>query len=528
MTFNILISDPLSEEGIFPLRQAKGMNIVVDTTNSPEQLVNKIHEFDALLVRSQTTVTREIIEKGINLKIIGRAGVGVDNIDIEAATENGIIVVNAPDGNTNSAAEHTIAMLMSLARKIPQAFNSLKNGKWDRKSFIGVELKNKTLGVVGLGRIGAEVATRAKGQRMSVIAYDPFLTEEKAKKLGITAGTIDEVLQAADFITIHTPLMIATKHLLNKDAFAMMKEGVQIINCARGGIIDEDALYDAIVAGKVAGAALDVFETEPFLDHKLLTLPQVIATPHLGASTLEAQEIVAIDVSKDVVSFLNGGSVRNPVNLPSLSKEALAKVEPYFNLVEKLGIFLSRLSESTIEEVNIYYSGELAESDVRPLTRNTMKGLLKRNLGDHVNDVNARYLADRFGIKVHEHKSTTSKGFSNLITVEVRTPNGVRCVAGTLLNGLGARIVKVDESLVDVAPDGHLLFIKHINQPGAIGRVGTLLAKENINIATMQVGRSVAGGHAIMMLTVDEHVAEENINNLKKIEDILDVISIDL
>lgn len=528
MAFNILISDPLSEDGIFPLRQAENMNIVIDTTNTPEELANKIHEYDALLVRSQTTVTREIIEKGTNLKIIGRAGVGVDNIDLDAATEHGIIVVNAPDGNTNSAAEHTMAMLMALARKIPQAFNSLKNGQWDRKSFIGVELKNKTLGVVGLGRIGAEVAARAKGQRMSVIAYDPFLTEDKAKKLGIKAGTIEDVLQAADFITVHTPLMKETKHLLNKDAFAIMKEGVQIINCARGGIIDEDALYDAIVAGKVAGAALDVFETEPFIDHKLLTLPQVIATPHLGASTIEAQECVAIDVSKDVVNFLNGGSVRNPVNLPSLSKEALAKVEPFFDLVEKLGVFLSRLTNSIIEEVNIYYSGELAESDVRPLTRNMMKGLLKRNLGNHVNDVNARYLADRFGMKVNEHKSTTPKGFSSLISIEVTTAKGVRSVAGTLLNGLGARIVKVDDSLVDVAPDGHLLFIKHINQPGAIGRVGTLLAKENINIATMQVGRTVMGSNAIMMLTVDNHVEQENVDNLKKIEDILDVIVIDL
>lgn len=250
MAFNVLISDPLSEDGIFPLRQAEGFNIVIDTTNTPEQLAEKIKDFDALIVRSQTQVTREIIETATNLKIIGRAGVGVDNIDLDAATERGIIVVNAPDGNTNSAAEHTIAMLMSLARKIPQAFNSLKNGEWDRKSFIGVELKNKTLGVIGMGRIGAEVAARAKGQRMSVIAYDPFLSEEKAKKMGITLGTVEEVLRAADFITVHTPLLKETKHMINKEAFEIMKDGVQIINCARGGIIDEDALYDAIVSKK--------------------------------------------------------------------------------------------------------------------------------------------------------------------------------------------------------------------------------------------------------------------------------------
>ncbi|WP_342515026.1 phosphoglycerate dehydrogenase [Sporosarcina sp. FSL K6-1522] len=528
MAYNILISDPLSEDGIFPLRQAEGFNIVMDTTNTPEELAEKIKDYDALLVRSQTQVTRELIENATNLKMIGRAGVGVDNIDLDAATERGIIVVNAPDGNTNSAAEHTMAMLMSLARKIPQAFNSLKNGQWDRKSFIGVELKNKTLGVVGLGRIGAEVAARAKGQRMSVIAYDPFLTEEKAKKMGITLGTVEEVLKAADFITVHTPLLKETKHMINKEAFEIMKDGVQIVNCARGGIIDEDALYDAIVSKKVAGAALDVFETEPFVDHKLLTLPEVIATPHLGASTIEAQESVAIDVSRDVVNFFNVGSVRNPVNLPSVSKEVLAKIEPFFDLAEKLGIFLSRLSNKVIEEVNIYYSGELAESDVRPLTRNTLKGLLTRNLGNHVNDVNAKFLAERFGIAVNEHKTSTTKGFSNLVTVEVTTASGIRRVSGTLLNGLGARIVKVDDNLVDISPEGHLLFIKHKDQPGAIGRVGMMLAAENINIATMQVGRSTVGGNAIMMLTVDHHVAKENVEHLKALEDIYDVIAIDL
>ena len=528
MAFNILISDPLSEDGIFPLRQAEGFNIVVETNLTPEELGERIGEFDALLVRSQTQVTREIIEKGTNLKIIGRAGVGVDNIDLPAATERGIIVVNAPDGNTNSAAEHTVAMLMSLARNIPQAFHALKNQKWDRKSFIGVELKNKTLGVVGLGRIGAEVAARAKGQRMNVIAYDPFLTPEKAEKLGVQFGTIDEVIGAADFITVHTPLLKETRHLINKEAFEKMKDGVQIINCARGGIIDEDALYNAIVEGKVAGAALDVFEEEPFLDHKLLTLPQVIATPHLGASTVEAQEIVAVDVSYDVVSFLQGGVVKNPVNLPSVPKDIMAKIEPYFNLVEKLGAFLSDLAEGVAEELNIYYSGELANMTVSPLTRNAVKGLLKSKLGESVNDVNAKFLADRIGIVVNEHKTTKSKGFTNLITVEVKTATETRKVSGTLLNGLGARIVRVDDFVVDVVPEGYLLFIRHKDQPGAIGRVGTLLATEGINIAGMQVGRSEVGGDAIMMLSIDKHVEETGVEQLKGLTDIYDATPIDL
>ncbi|MCM3711243.1 phosphoglycerate dehydrogenase [Sporosarcina luteola] len=528
MTYHILIADPLSEEGIHPLRQADGLEITIATDLSKEELLERIKGFDALLVRSQTQVTREVMEAASNLKIIGRAGVGVDNIDLDAATEHGIIVVNAPDGNTNSAAEHTIAMLTALARKIPQAFNSLKNGKWDRKSFIGVELKNKTLGVIGLGRIGAEVAARAKGQRMNVIAYDPFLTEEKAQKMGIGFGTVNDVLIAADFITIHTPLLKETRHLLNEEAFGKMKDGVQIINCARGGIIDEDALYGAIVSGKVAGAALDVFETEPFVDHPLLSLPEVIATPHLGASTVEAQESVAVDVSMDVVNFFKGDAVRNTVNLPSVSKEVLAKIAPFYDLAEKLGIFLSRMTDETIEEVNIKYAGELANYDVRALTRNTVKGILKRNLGNHVNDVNAKFLAERFDIKVNEHKTTASKGFLHLITVEIVTSKFTHRVAGTLLNGLGARIVKVDDYVVDVVPDGHLLFIKHKDQPGAIGRVGTLLAQKNINIATMQVGRSTVGGDAIMMLTIDNGVEQAEIGDLTELGDIYEVKAIDL
>lgn len=528
MAFKVLISDPLSEDGIFPLRQAEGFEIVMETNLNPDQLKDRIKGFDALLVRSQTQVTRELIEAADSLKIIGRAGVGVDNIDLDAATERGIIVVNAPDGNTNSAAEHTMAMLMSLARKIPQAFNSLKNHKWDRKSFIGVELKNKTLGVIGLGRIGAEVARRAKGQRMNVIAYDPFLTDDVAKKLGIEMGTVEDVLRAGDFITVHTPLLKETRNLINKEAFEIMKDGVQIVNCARGGIIDEDALYDAIESGKVAGAALDVFVEEPFVDHKLLTLDQVIATPHLGASTIEAQESVAVDVSRDVVNFLTIGSVRNPVNLPSVSRDVLAKLEPFFDLAENLGVFLSQVQNSVINEINIQYAGELANYDVRPLTRNTVKGLLKRNLGTNVNDVNAKLLADRYGIKVNEQKTTSTKGFLNLITVEIVTKRGIRKVAGTLLNGLGPRIVKVDDYVVDAVPKGHLLFIRHIDQPGAIGRVGTLLAEENINIASMQVGRSAEGGDAIMMLTVDNHVESDSVKRIKEVSNIHDARAIDL
>lgn len=528
MAFQILISDPLSEDGIYPLRQAEGFKITMETKLTPEQLGERIGDFDALLVRSQTQVTRAIIEKATNLKIIGRAGVGVDNIDLEAATERGIIVVNAPDGNTNSAAEHTIAMLMSMARKIPQAFHALRNKNWDRKSYVGVELKNKTLGVVGLGRIGAEVAARAKGQRMNVIAYDPFLTAEKAEKQGIDFGTVEEVLKAADFITVHTPLLKETRHLINEEAFKLMKDGVQIVNCARGGIIDENALYNAIKSKKVAGAALDVFEQEPMVDFRLLDLPEVVATPHLGASTIEAQESVAVDVSKDVISFLTSGTARNSVNLPSVPKEIMAKIEPYFDLSERLGIFLTDLADGTAEEVNIQYSGELANMEVGPLTRNTLKGLLKRHLGTHVNDVNAMYLANQKGITVNESKSTTSRGFTNLITVEVKTAKGTRKAAGTLLNGQGVRIVKVDDFIVDVVPKGHLLFIRHNDRPGVIGRVGTLLGTEDVNIATMQVGRSNEGGAAIMMLSIDKAAQQSSLEQLKNLAEIEEVTAINL
>jgi D-3-phosphoglycerate dehydrogenase / 2-oxoglutarate reductase len=508
MAINILISDPLSEDGIYPLRQETELelNIDIKTGLQPEELKAIIANYDVLLVRSQTKVTRDIIEAADNLKLIGRAGVGVDNIDLNAATEKGIIVVNAPDGNTNSAAEHTTAMIFALSRHIPQAFTSLKEGRWDRKKFVGVELKNKTLGVVGFGRIGQEVAHRAKGNRMNVIAYDPFLTAEKAEAAGVAYGSVEDVAKAADFITVHTPLLDSTRHMINEDIFNVMKDGVRIINCARGGIIDEDALYNAIESGKVAGAALDVMEEEPFVGNRLLDLPQVIATPHLGASTIEAQESVAVDVSNDILSYFKVGTVQNPVNMPSVPKEVVAKVEPFFDLGEKIGAFVTNLSDEAINEINIYYSGDVANYDVRPLTNNTVKGVLTRHLGNHVNNVNARYLADRNGIKINEQKSTQARAFLSSITVEIVTENDKHSVKGTLLNGLGARIVQVDQYVVDVVPEGNLLFIKHTDKPGVIGRVGTSLAEQNVNIATMQVGRADEGGDAIMMLAIDNTV----------------------
>lgn len=528
MSMKVLISDPLSEAGIAPLREKENLEVVNKTDLTEEQLEGIIGDFDALIVRSQTQVTRRLIEKGKKLKIIARAGVGVDNIDQEAATENGIIIVNAPYGNTNSAAEHTMAMLMALTRKIPQAYASLKKGKWDRKKYVGIEVKNKVLGIIGLGKIGTEVAYRAKGQRMDVIAYDPFLTKEKAEQMGITYGTFEEVISNADFITIHTPLVKETKHMINKEAFEKMKPGVRIINCARGGIIDEDALYEAIISKKVAGAALDVLEKEPFPHHPLLELDEVIATPHLGASTVEAQEMVAVDVSRDVISYLEGGIVKNPVNLPSIPADIRSKVQPYILLSEKLGQFLADVTKEAVEEINITYAGKLADINVSPLTRNTVKGILRRYLGERVNDVNAEYLAKRRGVVIHESKTSSAKGFTNLITAEIKTKSENRTVSGTLLNGLGTRIVKVDGYSIDVPPKGHMVYIQHNDKPGVIGKVGNLLGEYNINIATMQVDRSSAGGKAIMLLTIDKHLTDEAIEAIKHLDVIKDVIAIDL
>ncbi|TRM11690.1 phosphoglycerate dehydrogenase [Lentibacillus cibarius] len=526
--FHILVADPISKEGLDVLQQNPNVTVTEDTNLSPDELESRIGQFDGLLVRSQTKVTRPIIEKASKLKIIGRAGVGVDNIDLDAATEQGIIVVNAPNGNTNSAAEHTMAMTMALSRQIPQAHVSLQNGKWDRKKYVGVELKGKTLGIIGLGRIGTEVAYRAKGQRMDVIAYDPFLTEEKAEQMGVTYGTLEEVLQESDYITVHTPLLKETRHMIDANAFSRMKDGVHIINCARGGIIEEEALYDAIVSGKVAGAAIDVLEEEPFQDHKLLTLPEVIATPHLGASTVEAQENVAIDVCHDIISHLTGDTAKNPVNIPSVPSDILSQIEPYFHLAEKLGMFLIHLTEDVPEEVNIYYSGELSDVKMAPITRNAVKGLLKRHLGTHVNDVNALYFADRKGITINESRTSTAKGFTNLLSVEVKTKSGVRRVAGTLLNGLGPRIVRVDQYSVDVMPEGHLVVIHHQDLPGVIGKMGSLLSKYQINIATMQVDRSDIGGNAIMILTIDKYLEKDELAGLKQLEEIIDVTAVDL
>ncbi|MBO8170650.1 MAG: phosphoglycerate dehydrogenase [Bacillaceae bacterium] len=526
--FKVLISDPLSEQGIKSLLDAEDVQVDVNTGLSEEEIIRIIPEYDAMIVRSQTKVTPAILAAAKNLKVIGRAGVGVDNIDINAATKAGVVVINAPDGNTITTAEHTFAMLLSMARNIPQAYKNTTQGEWNRKKYLGVELNNKTLGIIGFGRIGSEVAKRAKAFNMKVIAYDPYLTEERAQKAGVQMGSVDDIVTQADFITVHTPLTKDTRHILSTEEFAKMKPGVRVLNCARGGIIDEKALYQAIVDGKVAGCALDVFEEEPPKNNPLLELPQVVVTPHLGASTVEAQENVAIDVSEEILHVLREQPFKNAVNLPSVPADVMEKIGPYFFLGEKLGQFVAQITVGAVQEIVITYSGELTDMDTSPLTRTTIKGILSYNLGEGVNYVNAPHLAKTRDIKVTEQKSSHNRGFTNLITITLKTKQEEKQVAGTLLNGYGPRIVEIDKYSIDAAPEGHLILIHHNDRPGVIGRVGTVLGTKGVNIATMQVGRRDMGGDAIMMLTIDKQASPEVLDSLGELEEIHSVTEIDL
>lgn len=508
--FKVLVSDPISDLGIQQLHDAADVTVDKKTGLSEDELCTIIGEYDALLVRSQTKVTGRIMAAGSRLKVIGRAGVGVDNIDLEAATERGIVVINAPDGNTISTCEHTFAMMMAVARSIPQAYAKTIRGEWDRKSFVGVELRNKVLGVIGMGRIGSEVARRAKAFGMEVIGYDPFLTEERAEKMGVRLGTVNEVAKEADFITVHTPLTNETRYIINTEQFNLMKKGVRIINCARGGIIHEGALVQAVEDGIVAGAAFDVFEEEPpTKDHPFLNHPKIIVAPHLGASTVEAQENVAIDVSEEVLHILRDEPFKNAVNMPPVPGPVLTKLQPYFTLGEKMGSIIAQISEGAVQEITVNFSGELAEVDTAPLLRYMIKGVLSHHLGSEVNIVNSLHLAKSRDLHIVRQKSTATKGFTNLISISVRTNKEERKIAGTLLNGYGARIVEIDQYPVDIPPEGNLLLISHVDKPGIIGRLGTLLGNNDVNIATMQVGRKIIGGAAIMVLTVDKPVSKE-------------------
>lgn len=520
--FRVLVSDKMSKEGLAALVECETITCVEQNVNE----VSDLESYDAILVRSATKVTEEVMEKMPNLKIIARAGVGVDNIDIAAATKRGIIVVNAPSGNTISTAEHTFAMMMALARNLCQANNSLKNGEWNRAAFQGVELKGKTLGIIGFGRIGSEIAKRAAAFEMTILTYDPFLTQARAEKLGVNQATLEELLAKSDVISVHTPLTKDTKDLLNMESFKKTKPGVMILNCARGGIINEDALAHYIESGHVAGAALDVYQSEPPENTNLIKLDQVIATPHIAASTAEAQLNVAVIVVEEVINFANGQPVRNGINLPAVSQKELAKIGPYYELTKSMGTMLSKIIDQTVKSLDVIYSGDVTNLETDLATRGLLAGFLQPKVDFVVNDVNAPVMAKDYGISYGEKYLDNGSAYTNLIKVEATTANTKFSIEGTWIKEIGSRIVNINGFAVDFEPTGNILVVEHNDAPGVIGKLGQILGSNGINIGTMQVGRRELGGAATMILTVDRAIVpaiKTKLNSITEIERITNI-----
>ncbi|NDY42921.1 phosphoglycerate dehydrogenase [Dissulfurirhabdus thermomarina] len=512
----VLITDPIAREGVDILRQA-GLEVEERLGLAPEALLEAVKDADGLVIRSNTKVTAEVVAAADRLKVVGRAGTGLDNVDIEACNKRGIVVMNTPGGNTNSAAEHTVAMMLAMSRHIPQATASMKAGKWEKKRFQGQEVAGKTLGIIGIGRIGSIVAELVQGLRMKVVAFDPHIRPDLAEKLGVELVDLDELCRRADYISVHTPLLPETKGLLNKDLFDRMKDGVMVLNCARGGIVNEADLYAALKSGKVAAAALDVFEKEPTtLENPLLGLDNFICTPHLGASTREAQENVAVAVANQIAAYLTKGEVRNAVNVPSVGGEALVRLGPFIRLGEKLGAFLANMQDGAMEEVEIGYLGDVAEYDTAPVTVAVLKGLMAPYLREEVNYVNAPILARERGIKVTEAKSQTSEDFTNLLQVTVRSGGGTNLVAGTIFGKKEPRLVRINDFRLEAVPEGHMLLIYNEDRPGVIGRIGLTLGEAGVNIARMQVGQDTGHHRNVILLTMDEPVSPDVLARLQE------------
>jgi D-3-phosphoglycerate dehydrogenase len=527
----VLVADRIAQEGVDYLRRS--MQVDERVGLPPEQLAAILGDYTALIVRSETKVTAPIIAAGKNLRVIARAGVGVDNIDLDAATSAGVLVVNSPTGNIVAAAEHAVAMLLTLARHIPAANASLKDGRWERNKYLGVEVRHKTLGIVGLGKVGAEVARRAKGLEMQVIATDPFASPELARTLGVDLVSLEEVLSKADFLTLHTSLTASTKGLIGERELALMKPHARIINCARGGIVEEAALLAALKEDRLAGAALDVFSTEPPGKDPLLTElvahPRVIVTPHLGASTEEAQVMVALDVAEQVVSVLNDGPARGAVNAPLILPETMKALQPYLGLIEKMGKLYTQLHPGPLRAVELSCSGEIASLDQRPLKVALIKGLLESISDAHVNMVNASMIAKQWGLEVIERTSTEPEHYANLVSLRVRSDGDEHLLAGTVAWG-SERIVRVDRYSTDFAPYGYILLCHNMDRPGMIGRVGTILGNAGVNIRDMDVGPQDAArdarrprGQALMVLSLDDAVPEWALEQIRQTEDIFDL-----
>ncbi|VVB71387.1 Glyoxylate reductase [uncultured archaeon] len=509
----VLVSDSLAEDGIKRLKSALDVDVI--TNLSPEELIVKIKDYDALVIRSGTKVTADVIKAADRLKVIGRAGVGIDNVDVEAATKKGIIVLNTPGGNTISAAEHTIAMMLALARNIPQANAALHKGEWNRKKYTGVEFFNKTLGIVGLGRVGAEVATRMKSFGMQIIAYDPFVTEERAKQMGLKLADLQTVLREGDFITVHTPLTNETRNLIDDDEFNIMKPSVRIVNCARGGIINEAALARAVAEGKIAGAAVDVFTKEPPTGNPLLEQEKIITTPHLGASTTEAQVNVAVAVADQILTIANGGLPTNAINMPAISPETLAVMGPYMKLAEKMGSLAGQLVGSGFDGLELTYGVTIAEKDIRPVTISAIMGLLGCLLGGvSVNFVNAQRTLKEMGIKLLEGKTDATNGYSNTITLKLTKKGEMTVVQGTVSGNKETRIVQLNQYHTYIPTEGDMVIAVIEDKPNIIGPCCVVLGEGNINIGSMHVGRIAEGKPQLMVLSVDQMASEDIMKKL--------------
>ncbi len=519
----ILVSDKLSENGLKILRSAPGLEIDVKTGLKPEELAQIIGSYDGLVIRSATKVTPQIVEAAKNLRAIGRAGIGVDNVDLPSATKKGIVVMNTPSGNAVTTAEHAIAMMFAVCRKIPQATASTKSGQWEKTKFTGSELSNKTLGIIGVGNIGRIVADRAQGLKMKVIGYDPFLSKEAAEKIGVTLVDLPQLYQQADVITIHVPISEKTRHLVNQESFRQMKKGVYLVNCARGGIVNEQDLAAALEEKIVAGAALDVFEKEPVpADHPLLKMENVIVTPHLGAATDEAQENVATEVAELMVDFFTKGSVKNAVNFPSVSGEVMKLLRPFIELSEKLGSLQGQLAAALPQEIVIEYSGQILDYNLAPLTQAILKGLLTPMVSDlTINYVNAVVVAKERGLKVVESRIRENEDFANLIAVTTKQGGTCRRVSGTIFGKNNPRLVRIDDFYLEAVPEGTILVIHNHDRPGVIGNVGTFLGQKSINISRMQLG--LTKGEAIAIYNVEGDVTSEVITGLEKLPNILSV-----
>ncbi|MSU70874.1 MAG: phosphoglycerate dehydrogenase [Opitutus sp.] len=507
----VLVADKISPKGVAYLRQQPGFEVVEAYGSSPEKVLELVRDVHAIAVRSETKITADVFKAAPLLKVVGRAGVGVDNVDVEAATEHGVVVMNTPAGNTIATAELTFTHILCGARPVPQAGASMKAGQWDRKSFSGLELFKKTLGIVGLGRIGGEVAKRAQAFGMRVLAFDPYLAPSRAKAMQVEGVPLDELLKQSDYITVHMPLTDDTKYMIAEAAFEKCKKGVRIFNCARGGIIKETALLAALKSGKVAAAGLDVFEDEPLAaDSEFRKLPNVVLTPHLGASTAEAQESVGIEIAEQIADVLNGGVICNAVNVPSIDATSLKVLGPYLDLGTKLGTLVQQIAPAQIAQLTITYWGKLVDLEVNAVTRAIERGYLRRISGDEVNFVNAPVMLERLGVRAQVTKSTGDSGYSELIQVEATAPDGsVYSAAGTLIGKANQpRIVNVNGREVEVLADGKLLVLENVDQPGMVGTIGTILGRDKVNIADMSLSRLTPGATAYMVVRVDSEPSE--------------------